>query len=308
MVCMERLRQTLIRKYVGSKAVPKLWLQGRKFDRRLNNRFGSNISTVFDIDAAVRFGILGDVEPKPNPEFGNLRHAVELLNDLHEDFPLDFVAGIGDIPHKAKESHYEIATSILKELEPEFYPIVGNEEMERDTEYFIEFKNEISPGAQCEPFRYSLVKGGMVFLFVSAISDGVNFSNEELNWIQSQLDHHSELPAVCFAHAAPHQSWPKTQDIKTANRFQQTVNGARLVTVFSGHSHLNIDSYNTVLWDQRGINHVHVPGIERTKYGDTHRPRIRVCAVHPTGLLEIRTYNLRKGIEEKSHRHRLIFE
>jgi hypothetical protein len=74
-----------------------------------------------------------------------------------------------------------------------------------------------------------------------------------------------------------------------------------LTAVFTGHTHLNLDQTTTFVLDEQGLAHIHLPGIERTKVGGEHIPRLRVATVYENGEVLINTYNLNHGTEEKKH-------
>lgn len=83
-------------------------------------------------EVALRFAVLGDAEPKPLPEFPNLARAVQQVNLLAKQQRLDFVLGVGDLPHKGTMIQYRNITPVLQKLTLPFYPIMGNEEHSAD--------------------------------------------------------------------------------------------------------------------------------------------------------------------------------
>jgi hypothetical protein len=65
--------------------------------------------------------------------------------------------------------------------------------------------------------------------------------------------------------------------------------------LFSGHTHFDLASVESHVIDAYGVHHIHVPGIERTKVGDTHTPRFRIVTITNGEDVTVQTYNVRSG-------------
>ncbi len=75
--------------------------------------FAAATAAGSDDTVVLRFAILGDAEPKPEPEFPNLDAEVQQVNSLAASGRLDFVVGVGDIANKGRLIQYEKATPVL---------------------------------------------------------------------------------------------------------------------------------------------------------------------------------------------------
>lgn len=118
---------------------------------------------------AVRFAVLGDVEPKPDPVFDNFRKAVEAVNRLAENTRLDFTVCIGDLAHQGKEAQYEIVSEILAGLHTPVYAIMGNEELSESAERFLKFSARWNRGSDAIPaISYVKERAGVAFVFATA--------------------------------------------------------------------------------------------------------------------------------------------
>lgn len=65
-------------------------------------------------NVVLRFAVLGDAEPKPEPQFPHLAAAVADVNRLATQTKLDFVVGVGDIAHKGTLVQYDNATPLAQ--------------------------------------------------------------------------------------------------------------------------------------------------------------------------------------------------
>jgi Icc protein len=255
--------------------------------------------------SGVRFAVIGDLEPKPTPDFENFRTTVDTVNQLNRTWPLDFVAGVGDIPHKGKKVQYEAVTEILRELRVPLYPILGNEELAADTSRFFEYADQWNDRPDTiRDTSYVKDHGEMRFVFATAERNGIDFTKDELDWIKTSLRTTDERPAVLFVHAPPKNVYSAGKEMTTTN-FDRILAVPNLTAVFSGHSHMNPDDVATEVKDEWGTNHVHVPGIERTKVGDCHVPRFRLVTIESAGRVTVETYNLREDAFEG--RHSVVF-
>jgi len=251
-------------------------------------------------DRALRFAVLGDAEPKPAPSFVNLREAVDTINEMHAVDPFDFVGGIGDLVHQAKPEQYDIATDLLADLEPVFHPILGNEELSGTLMQFFEHARHWNdaPG-QIPDVRYVNQYGGYRCIYATAMWEGIHFSEAEIDWIVDQIDG-DDRPAILFVHNSPRGVFPDARAELDAH-FDRVLEQPNAVLVFSGHSHMNPDNVRTHGRDDRDSYHVHVPGIERTKVGETHVPRFPVVEIGSGGGTTAALYNLDREAFERKH-------
>lgn len=254
------------------------------------------------MDAHLRFAVLGDVEPKPDPEYTWLPRAVEVINDEHAHTGLAFVAGVGDVAHNGTPEQYAAATACLSDLDLPFYAIMGNEELNEPISPFLSFARAVNADANVVPdIQYVKPYGGYRFVFASPLIRGRGFTTAQLNWIEAQVRHSTE-PVIGIVHAAPQGVLPDGRHMPD-RRFDRVAALPALQLVFSGHSHLDVERCQTMDTDEWGTRHVHIPGIERTKVGDGHTPRFAFVEIDETGTVDIRYYNLETDAFESALGH-----
>jgi len=245
--------------------------------------------------------VIGDAEPKPQPVFENLTMAVDAINDLHEVMGLTCVVGVGDIAHQGSDAQYIEATKVLSELEIPFYTIIGNEEW-ADARKFQHYAYLWSKHDKDVGSRYVKNWAGYLFIFLSGERDGSDLSDHDIEWAAGILKIHGGQGAVLITHAPAPGVFAYGLNREIANeRFQELYQYTNLKVVLSGHLHMDLDTEPGVVKDKNGVVHIHVPGIERTKVGDGHRPRFRVLSLLGNGLLKVETYDLTEGRFDPTH-------
>ena len=251
----------------------------------------------------VRFAVIGDVEPKPDPVFDNFERCVRAINRLHSAGGAAFTAGIGDLVHAGKMEQYEVATRILRTLKTPFYPIVGNEELCEGAERFLSFAREwnADPG-EIPGVSYTKEVGGVRFIFASAMDRGKTFTEAEVEWIMREVEREPARPVIVFTHAPMAGVFPDAGERTMKNALlDRVVAHERVRAVFSGHVHMDLDSTTTYVCDAHGVHHIHVPGVERTKVGARHTPRFRWVTIDSGGGVLVRTYNVLEEAFEPGH-------
>src|SRR6056297_1133215 len=93
----------------------------------------------------LRFAVLGDAEPKPEPRFPGVDAAVQDVNSIAARGRIDFVVGVGDLAHKGTVVQYENVTPLLQGLSRPFYPIMGNEEHNSTVARFLDYAKRWNP-------------------------------------------------------------------------------------------------------------------------------------------------------------------
>jgi len=255
-------------------------------------------------NARVRFALLGDVEPKPDPVFTNLEKAVAAINEINKDSPLDFVASIGDIARNGTIEQYEAATILLTQLQVPLFGIMGNEEMAGGEERFLEYVAKWNGALATSPeVRFVKILGSYAFIFATASNNGLGFSEQDLEWLTMQIKQNSQRAIILFTHAPAQDVFPEAQRRVIPNEeFNEILRNPNLHVQFSGHIHMDLDSIVTYIADKNGVHHVHAPAIERTKIGDSHTPRIRVVTLDNNGTVDIQSYHLDEKCFEEKHR------
>lgn len=265
-----------------------------------------NTSPITPPKASLRFAIIGDVEPKPDPVFAQLEDAVRCINAVHAQTPLDFVAGIGDIPHKGSVEQYENSTPILANLSLPLFGIMGNEEMAGGVERYVHYAaqwRKVTPAAI--ELRYVKECGNFTCIFMTASVDGVQFSDDDLQWLGEQVQQYAHTAILLFSHAPAKDIYKIDQKRAVQDeRFAEILQHPSLRLHFTGHTHIDPDFAPTHVVDSHGLHHVHVPGITRTKVGDKHTPRLRFVELQANGAVDIQTFNLQTQQFEETHRVR----
>lgn len=252
----------------------------------------------------VRFAVLGDMEPKPEPVFVNLKKAVEAMGDISEKFPIDFVATVGDIAHKGTLAQYEAATTLFNQVKFPIFGIMGNEEMAGGKERYQEYAKKWNSETNTTPeLRFVKIFGRYAYIFATASINGVEFSAEDIDWLEQQIQLNSHKAVTLFTHAPARGMYAIEERLTIPNeQFKKILRSPNLHLHFSGHTHIDPDFVETHVRDQCGTHHVHAPGIERTKIGNSHTPRFRVVTMEPDGSVDVQLYNLDEKCFEEKHR------
>ena len=246
-------------------------------------------------DAVLRFAVIGDAEPKPDPEFPGLAAAVDSINSLADPLDLAFVGGVGDIPHDGTVPQYEGSLAHLETLSVPFYPIMGNEEFTSTEKRFLDYATRWNQGDPAiESVRYTIEKDDVAFIFATPDRGGRDFSGEGIEWVESELEALGEKPAMLFIHGAPRGVFPEGGDKGVQNpEFSSLFEEPNLVATFSGDLHIDIERVKSAR-EKHGVHHIQVPPLERTKVPDElrHHPYYRVVSVQKDGDVIVSTYDL----------------
>lgn len=246
-------------------------------------------------DAALRFAVIGDAEPKPDPEFPGVGAAVKSINSFAEPLDLDFVGGVGDIAHDGTIAQYKASLAHLETLPIPFYPIMGNEEFTSTEERFLEYATRWNQGDPAiDSVRYTIERDDVAFIFATPDKGGRDFSGEGIDWIESELEALGDKPAMLFIHGAPRGVFPEGGDKGVQNpEFSSLFEEPNLVATFSGDLHIDITRVKSAR-EKHGVHHIQVPPLERTKVPDElrHHPYYRVVSVLENGDVVVNTYDL----------------
>lgn len=243
-------------------------------------------------EKALRIAFIGDAEPKPLAEFPNMAEAVHRINQMHGEHPFDLVIGVGDIAHKGTLVQYEAATAVLTQLQPPFYPIMGNEEHDQSTERYLSYISKWNSPA--DTTKYTLEYDHVALIFASP-DFGRDFSDEGAGWILEELRRIAPKPALLIVHAAQAGAYPENPEKGVMNeRFRnEVITQPNLSAVISGDLHMDMDR---VQHSKKigPVHYLHIPALERTKIPDEthHRPMVRVMTIQASGAAAVDTYAL----------------
>ena len=260
-----------------------------------------------DDTVVLRFAILGDAEPKPEPEFPNLDAAVQQVNSLAASGRLDFVVGVGDIAHKGTLIQYEKATPVLQKLTLPFFPIMGNEEHGSTVARFLEFANRWNDGkATLTSASYVQEFEHVVLVHASPDFDR-DFHDDGIAWMNEQIERVQPKPVLLIVHGAQAGVYPENPDKGIQHPgFQEVIALPNLSAVISGDLHMDMDrvTHSKQIDD---VHYLHIPALERTKIPDEtqHTPMFRVVTLDASGGVQVDTYEV--GVKEPLARHAYRF-
>ncbi|WP_197911982.1 metallophosphoesterase family protein [Kineobactrum salinum] len=258
-------------------------------------------------EAVLRFAVLGDAEPKPEPEFPNMAAAVNDVNKLAAKQQLDFVVGVGDIAHKGTVVQYENATSVLERLTLPFYPIMGNEEHGSPVELYLQFANRWGQNkAEITEPSYVIERDSVALVFASPDFDR-DFNDEGIAWMVSQIKQLQPKPVLLIVHGAQTGVYPENADKGITHQgFAEVLEQPNLTAVISGDLHMDMDRVEHS--KQIGpVHYLHIPALERTKIPDEsrHTPMFRVFTLRANDEMQVDTYQV--GLAKPLDRHAYRF-
>ncbi|MGM0690921.1 MAG: alkaline phosphatase [Pseudomonadota bacterium] len=244
-------------------------------------------------DLALRFAIIGDAEPKPYAQFPGVAKTVDHINRLAEAGQVDFVGGIGDIPHKGTMVQYDAVTAVLGNLERPFYPIMGNEEFGSTERRFLQYANRWSVDQpSIDSPSYVVERDEVALVFATPDRNGRDFTAEGVDWVEDRIEELAPKPVFLFTHGTPVGVIPEGGDKGISHPdFDNVLAKDNLVAVFSGDLHVDIERINAFR-EVDGVQHIHVPALERTKVPDKtrHTPYFHVVSVMTDGEVLVETY------------------
>lgn len=254
-------------------------------------------------EVVLSFAVLGDAEPKPEPKFPNLNDAVEQVNALSDELSLDFVVGVGDIPHKGTMVQYENVTPVLQKLKLPFYPIMGNEEHGSTVERYLDFVNQWNEGKiRIDSPSYVKEFDSVALVFASP-DHGRDFDDKGIDWTLKQVQQLHPKPVLLIVHGAQAGVYPENAEKGiTHPDFQKVVDQPNLSAIISGDLHMDMDRVNHSK-KVGEVHYLHIPALERTKIPDEsrHIPMFRVFEVKANGDVVVETYQL--AVDEPLERH-----
>lgn len=242
----------------------------------------------------LRFAILGDAEPKPDPLFPHLGAAVDDVNALAATQSLDFVLGVGDIAHKGTVIQYEGASQELERLALPFYPIMGNEEHGSSVERFMHYAQRWNDGKTEIPGPSYVLEFERLALVLASPDHGRDFDDSGVEWVLEQLQRLHPKPVMLVVHGAPAGVFPENADKGIHHPgFAWVTEQPNLLAMISGDLHMDMDRVEHS--KQLGhVHYLHVPALERTKIPDEtrHTPMLRVISVLSDDQVVVDTYRV----------------
>jgi 3',5'-cyclic AMP phosphodiesterase CpdA len=240
-------------------------------------------------EVLLRFAVLGDAEPKPDPVFPGVEAAVRDINAMAETGRIDFVIVVGDLAHDGTLIQYDNVTPVLQQLTRPFYPIMGNEEHNTTVERYLDYASRWNPEVTTP--RYVLDRGPVVMVHASP-DFSRDFDDDGIDWILAAVRTAAPKPVFLIVHAAQVGAYPENPEKGVANpRFQEVLAESNLSAILSGDLHMDMD--RTVHSKQIGqVHYLHIPALERTKIPDEtrHTPMFRVFTLRANGQVRVETF------------------
>lgn len=255
----------------------------------------------------LAFAVLGDAEPKPEPQFPNMAAAVVDINRLATQQRLDFVVGVGDIAHKGTLVQYENATPVLQQLSLPFYPIMGNEEHGSSVERFMQFANLWNQGKITLDAPSYVLEFERLALVLASPDHGRDFNDSGIAWMLSQLQRLAPKPVLLVVHGAQAGAYAENADKGIHHPgFADIIAQPNLTAVISGDLHMDMDR-STHSKQLGKVHYLHIPALERTKIPDEtqHIAMFRVFSITRDGTVLVDTYQT--GVVEPLGRHSYQF-
>lgn len=261
-----------------------------------------------DDEPLLSFAVIGDAEPKPLAEFPNMTAAVDQINALADRQALDFVAGIGDIPHKGTTLQYDAASEVLTKLDLPFYTIMGNEELGSTPERYLSYLAKWNEGkTDLIKTRYVLEYDSFALVFASP-DYGRDFDDSGIVWILENMQALGEKPVLLFVHSAQAGAYPEKADKGIKNTgFAKVLDQKNLAAIISGDLHMDMDRVEHSK-EIDGVHYLHIPALERTKVPDetNHTPMFRSITIRQDLRVFVDTYQV--GVDQPLARHAYQFK
>ena len=259
-------------------------------------------------EVLLRFAVLGDAEPKPEPKFPNMAAAVADVNRLAATLPLDFVVGVGDIAHKGTLIQYENATAVLEQLDLPFYPIMGNEEHGNTVEAYLKFANRWGQAKpELKQPSYVLEREPVALVFASP-DHGRDFNDQGIEWMLTQIQQLHPKPVLLIVHGAQTGVYPENADKGIHHEgFAEVIAQPNLAAVISGDLHMDMDRVEHSKQID-AVHYLHIPALERTKIPDesNHTPMFRIFTLLANSEIQVDTYQV--GLAEPLARNAYQFK
>ena len=138
-----------------------------------------------------------------------LRIAVDYVNRHHDD--ADFCVISGDLTDGGDAASYQRVDEILSGCNVPSLSIPGNHDDRTVMRKQLSFPENIDS----EFIQYSIIKNGYRLVLLDSLQENNaegSFCKKRLNWLESELSIHKELPTVVFCHHPPGKLFLPLQD------------------------------------------------------------------------------------------------
>ena len=243
-----------------------------------DERVGSvGLKSTFKKDLGEKlysFGAISDVHIGYNTSESDFQTALTYFGN---DSSIEFIANCGDLATGGSDANLATYKSIVDQYaKTPVYAIAGNHEAGRGY-----LANDALMSYTGQNLYYSVTQGNDVYIMVGLydVHPGLEFSDEELNWLYETLETNRDKRCFVFMHLNPRDGSGDAVDLDLGGDMLSNPKGQVFyslmshytnVTWFHGHTHakfnvqeLNgVNTYDNVL----GIHSVHVPSLTNPKH------------------------------------------
>ncbi len=214
---------------------------------------------VYDFGApAYELQVLSDIHLNASQSHIHNRHFASALADIKKLSPNSIGIFVnGDIADHGETSEYRAFQQLIQDAgAPAVYCAIGNHDL-ADGPYEQRLKNFLrytEPGT--DTVYYDLWLNGAHFIFLGSEAPGLNaqLSAKQLNWFKEKLAENRDpsRPIYVFLHqglidtVAGTFAYQKWHGINQSAQFSKILKDYPEVILFSGHSHWEMDSFQTM--------------------------------------------------------------
>lgn len=138
-----------------------------------------------------------------------LRIAVDYIKKYHDD--ADFCIISGDLTDGGDAASYQLVDEIMSVCNVPVLFIPGN----HDDRTIMREQLSFPENTDSEFIQYSIIKNGCRLLFLDSLQENSAegfLCNRRLNWLESELSIHRDLPTMIFCHHPPGKLFLPIQD------------------------------------------------------------------------------------------------
>lgn len=167
-----------------------------------------------------------------------LKAAVNYINQHHND--ADYCVISGDLTDEGDAASYQLVRDIMTVLPIPTLSIPGNHDNREVMRSQLSFPENIHPNF----IQYSVIKNGQRLILLDSLqennADGY-LCDERLDWLESELSKHKELPTLVFCHHPPGKLFLPVQDQEQHNYGDKLLDklcaAPNIGHLFFGHVH-----------------------------------------------------------------------
>ena len=204
---------------------------------------GSDINTKiygkrrFDADLDFRFIVMTDLHWGQESEYEEnlINDALPLIQELHNQYPFEFLIANGDIVHDDETLHQEIINQFFSELpqDLDWYPVFGNHDWSTDTEWQNDYGISKQHTFETQDYGFIITETGVE----RDSEEPENYTGSDPGFIENSIDGFTDKEGVFIFQ---HISSLETEDDYYAapdSQVRQQFARDEVKMVFHGHHH-----------------------------------------------------------------------